>query len=893
MELPVEIIEDLDRANELRIEAERQLGYENRYVWDVSINGIKIQLRTNNRELLDLWRDNWHPAMMGDAAIQPHGIVYAVTGVKRTEPRCVYHPESKTAFAVNVDFYGKVRSLALGALLDIVDPREETHFIRGALVDVDGEGIAFLSSTGAGRTTHAFMLLQMERARIHSHEWIFAEHLGGEKGRISTHASERSFFIRSDVTRIHPRLKDLRKRSKQHGDFFLLDPLWIGGRNKAIDTTRIKVAFILVPENGQKDVVVRMGAEEALELMRSHSEPFFNPHMAVRTPERIELQAEFIKELLDFVAVYKVNSSLPVLDVHAKIRGVITKEEYVRKPIRAREPRKAGAVKIMPRLDHSAVRNMVETMRNTPNVQHLPPHLVRRMAEPFGSRTKFGNYNFVSTVKNRSAGLTVVAGSEKVAQATINARQRELIQNLPKTLKAIEAYLHRAPFLCVERTMGQNDEFAPRCTLYQSVHREEMVRLAHMVSQTLFSLDESKPGAHFQLVYIPEWQEKDRQILVFPESGITFVLGTDYYGEAKKGFLRMAMWEAKQRGMLGLHAGAKIIRARGKDGTLKTFGMLLFGLTATGKTTHTCHNHGLSGEGQGINILQDDVVFMKKDGAILGTEKGFYIKTDSLDPEFQPILYNAATRPDAIFENVLVDYLGEVDFKDEVLTGNGRCIIQRTDLDEHLAESVNLPPLEDLDGLIMAFITRRNTVVPLASKLTPLQAAGAFMLGESIETSGSDPRRAGESVREVGTNPFIVGDKAQEANIFLEIIQGLTERFPEKIHCYLLNTGGMGEIRDVEPDGTRILRRKVKRVEIPEMAAIIHAIATDTAEWVEDPWFGTLGPKKIPGMNIKKYDPLKFYDQSEIEKMVAHLRTERREYLEQFPTLDPAIKEMV
>jgi phosphoenolpyruvate carboxykinase (ATP) len=167
------------------------------------------------------------------------------------------------------------------------------------------------------------------------------------------------------------------------------------------------------------------------------------------------------------------------------------------------------------------------------------------------------------------------------------------------------------------------------------------------------------------------------------------------------------------------------------------------------------------------------------------------------------------------------------------------------------------------------------------------------MLGESIETSGSDPRRAGESVREVGTNPFIVGDKAQEANIFLEIIQGLTERFPEKIHCYLLNTGGMGEIRDVEPDGTRILRRKVKRVEIPEMAAIIHAIATDTAEWVEDPWFGTLGPKKIPGMNIKKYDPLKFYDQSEIEKMVAHLRTERREYLEQFPTLDPAIKEMV
>ncbi|MFQ5799866.1 MAG: pyridoxal phosphate-dependent aminotransferase, partial [Bacteroidota bacterium] len=114
MQLPVEIVDDLDRIEELRIEAERQLGYESRYVWDVNINGIKIQLRTNNPELLDIWRDNWHPAMMGDAALQPHGIIYAVSDVKQTEPRCVYHPESKTAFAINVDFYGKIRSLALG-----------------------------------------------------------------------------------------------------------------------------------------------------------------------------------------------------------------------------------------------------------------------------------------------------------------------------------------------------------------------------------------------------------------------------------------------------------------------------------------------------------------------------------------------------------------------------------------------------------------------------------------------------------------------------------------------------------------------------------------------------------------------------------------------------------
>ena len=124
---------------------------------------------------------------------------------------------------------------------------------------------------------------------------------------------------------------------------------------------------------------------------------------------------------------------------------------------------------------------------------------------------------------------------------------------------------------------------------------------------------------------------------------VTYVLGSDYYGEAKKGFLRMAMWHAKQQGMLGLHAGTKILRARDKDGKLRRLGMIIFGLTATGKTTHACHNHGLSLDGEGVEIVQDDVVFWRRDGSALGTEKGFYIKTEGLDPNVQPLLHDAAT----------------------------------------------------------------------------------------------------------------------------------------------------------------------------------------------------------------------------------------------------------
>jgi len=879
-----------ERMAELRAEADRHLAYDFRYVWDVSINGIKIQLQTNNPEILNLWRDNWYPAPMGHEGMHPHGVLYAITGMKHIEPFCAYHSDSKTAFALNIDFYGKIRSLALGAVMDFVESRVEMHFIRGALVDVGGEGIAFLSRTDGGRTTHAFLLLQMDEARIHSHEWIYAEHLGGEKGRISTHSSERAFFMRSDVTRINPRLNELISRCQRHADFFLLDPLWIGGPTKAIDTTRIKVAFLLMPD-GQKEAVVRLDPEEALDLMANNPEPFFNPHMLARSPQRINMEREFIRELLEFVTAYRVNTSLPLLDVHARIRDIITRRHYAErfapKVLPAATEKQIEAE--IPELNLSAIRKMVEEMHDQSNTEHYQPHVVRRMAENFGSRTRFHNYNFVSTAKNRSAGLTIVAGSDVVRQTKLSARQRNLIRNLPRTFKALEAYVKRAPFICIERTMGDNGNFAPRCTIYQSVHREEMVRLAYMVSQTLMPRDESRPGTDFQLVYIPEWHEKDRQIIVLPEIGTTFVLGTDYYGEAKKGFLRMAMWEAKQQGMLGLHAGAKIIRARSKDGMLKEYGMLLFGLTATGKTTHTCHRHGLIGDGQGVQIVQDDVAMIKKDGSVLGMEKGFYIKTDSLNPEVQPILHHAATQPDAIFENVLVDYLGEVDFQDEVLTGNGRCIIQRTDLGEHVAESVNMPDASELDGLIVAFITRHNTIIPLASKLSSIQAASAFMLGESIETSGSDPRRAGDPVREVGTNPFIVGAPDLEGNIFLDIIMGLGD----KVQCYLLNTGGVGEIRETAPGGAKILKRPAKRVEIQEMASIIRAIATDSIEWEENPYFGTMRPKKVPGMDIGKYDPEKFYSALEMEKMVKNLRNERRDYIEQFESLDPKIKEAV
>ncbi len=507
----------------------------------------------------------------------------------------------------------------------------------------------------------------------------------------------------------------------------------------------------------------------------------------------------------------------------------------------------------------------------------------RRRAEEFGFRTVFGNYNFVSTVKTLSSALTVYLGAGHIYSETLTQKKREILKSAPETIRLVHRYLSKAPLVRIDAAIGQDSAFTPGCTFYTSVYRKDAVRLAHKVAQTFFG---PRPGARGELtvVLIPEWQEKERQILVFPEIGVTYVLGTDYYGEAKNAFLRMAMWQAKRRGMLGLHAGTKILRARGADGRLHKLGMIMFGIASTGKTTHSCHDHNLRGPGEGVEIVQDDVVFWCPDGSALGSERAFHVKTEGLSPAVQPLLYNASIRPDAILDNVVVDYQGNVYFEDRTLTANGHAIAQKAGLGDYASESVNLPHLEELDGLILAFMVRSYSAAPIAGKLTPEQAAVAFMLSESIDASGSDQPSAGMPGG-IGANPLIIGDASEECNIFYELVK----THGDKLECYMLNTGGCGELVEHGLDGARKVRQKVTRVSIPEMASVIRGIARGTVRWSEDPNWMVETPKSVDGVEMAKFELGRHYSQDKSDSLIAAIRHERAEYAAQFSNLDPAI----
>ena len=497
------------------------------------------------------------------------------------------------------------------------------------------------------------------------------------------------------------------------------------------------------------------------------------------------------------------------------------------------------------------------TIRAKRILKDLTREELRDLARSGEKTSEYGSPVYSTRVKNRSAKNTYVVANRVligVMQQPIDRDPaEEAIRQVQDTLAGME-------LIQVDRRMGMSPEVPIHCRLFVP---KEYARIAYMWHSMLFPSDSSHEP-DFISVYVPDW--KERLIFLDVDQGFTYILGTDYPGEAKKSMLRQAMYWIKRRGGLGLHAGSKVLRVVGRNGELSDVGFLLFGLSGTGKTTLTLHDHGLTEPERAI-IKQDDVVLMKADGQAFGTEDGFYIKTEGLEPS-QTVLWGAATHPTAVYENIKLDENGKVDFLDTSLTSNGRGVVLRKFI-KGTGEGIDLDKANKI-----VFITRRNDVVPVCARLTAEQAAAYFMLGESIETSAGDPTKAGQAKREVGTNPFIVGPEAQEGNRLLEILR----KNPD-MQAYILNTGSIGA-KDGSPG---------EKVTIKVSTEIMKQIAKEGIEWERDPDWGYETPKSVPGLDLAKYSPKTYYTAEQYRGLVDNLRAERRAWLAQFPGLDSAI----
>lgn len=545
---------------------------------------------------------------------------------------------------------------------------------------------------------------------------------------------------------------------------------------------------------------------------------------------------------------------------------------------------------------------IAKSKHSATNVTEYMGPALRTISELSGQRTRYSGFNWDTRVRNRSEKYTAIIGNEELMKGNRLPEQFEALKDLDFNISRVfggiynnreyKGHVNRLPIDYVHRVMGSGKDlkFTFNCNLLVTTKNPLYHHIGYMWGKMLREVDPIPDVPNLYILIVPDINTGPfGRFYAFPEIGVTVGVGSDYMGECKKGFLRMAMYLAKLNGILGIHAASKIIKAQDvQDGRIKTYGVIIFGLSGTGKTTNIGHTHYLDREGEASLVAQDDFVGMRiTDGSILGTEQAFFLKTDLDDDD---LLLKPATRsPEFVAQNLYVDYKGVIDYLEEDICANGRGILPLSVLPKNrVYDSIDLPPIDELDGLYIFFNTRNNTIVPIIQEVeTPEQITGHFMLGESVETAAGDPTKAGTSVRVVGTNPFIVGDEGQEGNMFYEFVK----KYQHKIKCYIMNTGGVGELRDKSGKIIRMPVRPWKN----GIGYMTRAILRNTARWEDDPNYGVKvlvgGVTDVDGnsFDMEQFNLNNLYDQDALKEMISQLNRERIEHLEKYPTLDPKV----
>jgi phosphoenolpyruvate carboxykinase (ATP) len=492
------------------------------------------------------------------------------------------------------------------------------------------------------------------------------------------------------------------------------------------------------------------------------------------------------------------------------------------------------------------------------------PADLRRFTDemPNARKTEFGNVNVATKVVSRSKMSTFIATDtpELHSDQTITRAEYD------RVAKVQNDYIRTREMLVVEGFIGNDPEFRVAARL---VMEKSNANIAGM-QQILYYPASRKELETFEptvtVIYTPnlkaEGYPDERLIAVDLENNITRVLNSDYFGESKKGGLRMWNKIVYDRGGLALHSGCKVIPVGGKNRV-----GLIVGLSGTGKTTTTFTKQNNS------SPVQDDFCALMPGGKIYATENGCFAKTFGLNPNDEPTIYHACASPHAFLENVSQNDQGKIDYFDTTYTPNGRAVIRMEDIQG----AYDAREIKKADFLLI--LNRNENIIPAVAKLEGPLAAAYFMLGETKGTSAGGAAEAGKSLRVPGTNPFFPLLHAQQGNRMLELMKS------NPMDVYLMNTGRIG--------GTDKDERS-KKVKIQQSSAVVKAIAEGTIKWTKDPDFGYLVATEVPGVDDHDYlQPKKMYERqgrlAEYVELVAKYNQDRREYLRKWKGLSDEI----
>lgn len=348
-----------DRARELRAKCSGM----NMHSRKADINGVCVQLNTANKAYVEMWSDNFYH--MSDS-VRSHAMIYCLDDPS-TDLHVEYHVESRTAFLFNFDYYGWVKSIALGLAGNILEDSHSIYSVHGAALDIDGAGVTLIAPSKTGKTTQSWGLLRMENSHLITDDWYFVKF---GTGRPRADGSEKNCYIDADIGDVWEEYKALvqetRFDNKGRG---IANVRWVTGEGSVIRGTKMRYVFLLKRDYSEAPGVSPMEPEDALEYLKAHD--YCNPHQLLRDEARMAVREAFFRRYLSACEVYMVNTTLTAEQTQAEIRKVLSE--------------KCGARRSLPRV-RDLVRDLHRVLADVAAEHEYVHPVLLGTAEPLAER---------------------------------------------------------------------------------------------------------------------------------------------------------------------------------------------------------------------------------------------------------------------------------------------------------------------------------------------------------------------------------------------------------------------------------------------------------------------------------------------------------------------------
>jgi len=286
-----------------------------RYEIKSEIYGCCIKLLSDDPGIRATWQDNFFSMSQN---IRSHGRLFVFSDPAFPPDTVRYDPYSKTAFLLNISYYGWIKSLALSCAGDILEDEHGIASVHGACVDIAGRGLCLVGTSGAGKTTQTYGLLTDPSTRIVADDWFFARVFGQD---ILAYGSEKEFYIRRDLATVWKAYAGLVADNAYDADGrAVADLRWVVGKGRLLPLTTVRTVIILKRDPSDPCIVTPLDPADGMAAFSGNG--YFNPHLLVRDRRKTALRDRFIADLLARTHLFIVNTTGTPAQTQEQLRTI-------------------------------------------------------------------------------------------------------------------------------------------------------------------------------------------------------------------------------------------------------------------------------------------------------------------------------------------------------------------------------------------------------------------------------------------------------------------------------------------------------------------------------------------------------------------------------------------